>query len=219
MEPPESFTISYGRGRNVPKRHERDPRNPIYTLHLLSLTPPPPSPPSSLPPRNTPNPPTVSRVIRWIIPPTHTSLTPLSQNTHWDLLLVLPSTDRSSAAPKPHPPPPDRHRRRAIAPAHLLRSQEYETAISRAGRCTAAVRRAGEARSAGWNLGSINGTSPTAGRINPQTGSYTDPRARRSVLESNLLLRREIIKSKMVPSSNYWYGYGIRTPLMNLPLL
>ena len=45
-------------------------------------------------------------------------------------------------------------------------------------------------RSAGWNLRSINGTSSTAGRINPRMGSYTDPRARRSVLESNLQLRQ-----------------------------
>ena len=32
-------------------------------------------------------------------------------------------------------------------------------------------------------------------------------------------LEERDIKNKMVPSSNYWYDYGIRTPLMNPPLL
>ncbi|KAE8443017.1 hypothetical protein EG329_002481 [Mollisiaceae sp. DMI_Dod_QoI] len=66
---------------------------PICTIHLLSLTPTTSLPTflqtlSSLALR----PLTIARIIRWIILPTHLSTTSLlSQNIHWDILLILPS--------------------------------------------------------------------------------------------------------------------------------
>ncbi|KAF2736930.1 hypothetical protein EJ04DRAFT_542183 [Polyplosphaeria fusca] len=70
---------------------------PLCTIHLLSLTPTSPPAPlqtflsalksTSLTPL------IISRVIRWIILPTHLSTsTLLAHNIHWDLLLILPST-------------------------------------------------------------------------------------------------------------------------------
>ncbi|KAF1995122.1 hypothetical protein P154DRAFT_500793 [Amniculicola lignicola CBS 123094] len=70
---------------------------PLCTIHLLSLhtTTPAPLPTFLSTLRSTPLTPLITaRVIRWIILPTHLSTTTLlSQNIHWDLLLILPSTD------------------------------------------------------------------------------------------------------------------------------
>jgi hypothetical protein len=54
---------------------------PLCTVHLLALHP------------TTPSPLVVSRVIRWIILPSHLSTEHLlTRNIHWDLFLILPNT-------------------------------------------------------------------------------------------------------------------------------
>jgi hypothetical protein len=70
---------------------------PVCTIHLLSLIPSTSIPDFLLTLRShssTLKPLVVSRVIRWIILPTSLS-TPelLAQNIHWDILLILPSTN------------------------------------------------------------------------------------------------------------------------------
>ncbi|OCL05941.1 hypothetical protein AOQ84DRAFT_224361, partial [Glonium stellatum] len=67
---------------------------PLCTFHLLSLTPATTIPTFLATLHSTPlTPLTIARVIRWIILPTQTSRTPLlAHNTHWDLLLILPTT-------------------------------------------------------------------------------------------------------------------------------
>jgi hypothetical protein len=69
---------------------------PLCTLHLLSLHPTTPDPIltflSTLKSTNL-SPLVISRVIRWIILPSKISTSHLlAQNTHWDLLLILPNT-------------------------------------------------------------------------------------------------------------------------------
>jgi hypothetical protein len=70
---------------------------PLCTLHLLALHPTTPNPLSTflstLKSSNL-NPIIISRVIRWIILPTRISIENLlAQNIHWDLFLVIPSTE------------------------------------------------------------------------------------------------------------------------------
>lgn len=70
---------------------------PLCTLYLLSLHPTTPHPLQSflltLQSTNL-TPLVISRVIRWVILPTKLSTdTLLAQNIHWDLLLILPSTE------------------------------------------------------------------------------------------------------------------------------
>jgi hypothetical protein len=66
---------------------------PICTLRLLSLGVPIPQFLQSLSSSKV-KPLVISRVVRWIILPTSTSTSELlAQNIHWDILLILPSTD------------------------------------------------------------------------------------------------------------------------------
>ncbi|KAF2024442.1 hypothetical protein EK21DRAFT_104653 [Setomelanomma holmii] len=70
---------------------------PLCSLHLLSLHPTTPNPLStflSILKSSNNKPLVISRVIRWIILPTQISTEHLlARNTHWDLFLILPSTD------------------------------------------------------------------------------------------------------------------------------
>ncbi|CZS96883.1 uncharacterized protein RAG0_06046 [Rhynchosporium agropyri] len=64
---------------------------PICTIHLLSLSVPLSTFLQTLSSTSL-KPLTISRVIRWIILPSHLSTIPLlAQNIHWEILLILPS--------------------------------------------------------------------------------------------------------------------------------
>jgi hypothetical protein len=69
---------------------------PLCTIHLLALHPTTPSPLSTFLTTlksSTITPLVVSRVIRWIILPSHLSTEHLlTRNIHWDLFLILPNT-------------------------------------------------------------------------------------------------------------------------------
>jgi hypothetical protein len=70
---------------------------PLCTIHLLALHPTTPNPLSTFLStlKSSPvSPLVVSRVIRWIILPTHLSTEHLlAQNISWDIFLILPNTD------------------------------------------------------------------------------------------------------------------------------
>jgi hypothetical protein len=69
---------------------------PLCTIHLLALHPRTPNPLSTFLStlKSSPiSPLVVSRVIRWIILPTHLSTEHLAQNISWDIFLILPNTD------------------------------------------------------------------------------------------------------------------------------
>ncbi|KAM3084445.1 hypothetical protein ACMFMF_001801 [Clarireedia jacksonii] len=74
---------------------------PACTAHLLSLTVPPPEFLKTLSTTSL-KPLTVARVIRWIILPSTLSTDALlAQNIHWDILLILPSTDALPSSLQP----------------------------------------------------------------------------------------------------------------------
>ncbi|KAG0646806.1 hypothetical protein D0Z07_6105 [Hyphodiscus hymeniophilus] len=75
---------------------------PICTIYLLSLNVPIPQFLHSLS-STTVKPLVVSKVIRWIILPTSTSTSALlAHNIHWDILLIIPSTDPLPQALQKH---------------------------------------------------------------------------------------------------------------------
>ncbi|PQE06822.1 hypothetical protein CJF32_00010412 [Rutstroemia sp. NJR-2017a WRK4] len=74
---------------------------PACTVHLLSLTVPLPEFLNKLSTTSL-KPLTVARVIRWIILPSTLSTDALlAQNIHWDVLLILPSTDALPSSLQP----------------------------------------------------------------------------------------------------------------------
>ncbi|KAF2262079.1 hypothetical protein CC78DRAFT_535134 [Lojkania enalia] len=95
---------------------------PLCTLHLLSLHPTIPLKTFLATLHSTSlSPLVISKVLRWIILPTQLSTDALlAQNIHWDILLILPSTD-------PLPPPVTAHIAHAWTvtagiPSRLLRN-------------------------------------------------------------------------------------------------